>query len=363
MADGQYQDNAQKTEEPTQRRLQEAREKGRSARSPEVSHWFMILAFAIYVGVFAPATTERVAQSLLPFVERPHAIATDPRGLQDALGALMRSLGLALLPVLGLVVAAALMGSVAQSGINLSLEPLKPKLEKLSAFKGVQRLFSLRSLAEFAKGLAKLGIVAAVVGALIWPERHVIPNLAALEPGQLLALLQGLALRVLLAVLAVMTIVAGLDFLYQRQQHLKQLRMSRRELRDELKQTEGDPLIKARLRQIRLERARRRMIAAVPEADVVVTNPTHYAVALKYESGTMEAPKVTAKGVDFMAQQIRTVAEENDVPMVENPPLARVLYSTVDLDQEIPPAHYKAVAEIIGYVMRLKSKAASGKLG
>ena len=153
-----------------------------------------------------------------------------------------------------------------------------------------------------------------------------------------------------------MALIAAIDFLYQKQQHIKKLRMSKQELKEEFKQSEGDPMIKARLRQIRMERARRRMMAAVPEADVVITNPTHYAVALKYESNEMEAPMLTAKGVDSVAMRIREVAKEHDVPIVENPPLSRALYEGVDLDQQVPPEHYKAVAEIIGYIMRLKDK-------
>jgi flagellar biosynthetic protein FlhB len=191
---------------------------------------------------------------------------------------------------------------------------------------------------------------------LLWPEWRILPNLTSFEGEQVLNLLLSLSMRVLIGVLSVMTVIAALDFLYQRQQHTKQLRMSRQELRDEYKQTEGDPMIKARLRQIRMERARKRMMAAVPEADVVVTNPTHFAVALKYDPERMQAPILVAKGADSMALRIREIAKEHNVPIVQNPPLSRALYNGVDLDQEVPAEHYKAVAEIIGYVMRLKGK-------
>ena len=164
------------------------------------------------------------------------------------------------------------------------------------------------------------------------------------------------ALRVVIGVLAVMSVIAGADYLFQRYKHNQKLRMSRQEIKDEMRQSEGDPMVKARLRQLRQERARQRMMAAVPGADVVVTNPTHFAVALRYEGEVMSAPVVVAKGVDFIAQKIREVAKENDVPIVENRPLARALYDTVDIDQEVPPDHYKAVAEVIGYVMRLRGK-------
>ena len=181
-----------------------------------------------------------------------------------------------------------------------------------------------------------------------------IPSLAVAD---MFLLLQSLAARMLLGVLAIMTLIAGLDLLYQRFEHRRRMRMSRQELKEEFKQTEGDPMIKSRLRQIRMERARRRMMAAVPDAAVVVTNPSRYAVALAYEPEAMAAPRVVAKGMDNLALRIRALAEEHDVPVVENPPLARALHAGVELDEEIPPEHYKAVAEVIGFVMRLKRKA------
>jgi flagellar biosynthetic protein FlhB len=349
-------DDSQKTEEPTQKRLREARDKGQIAKSQEVGHWFMILAFAITVGYLAPGMAGGIAEALGGFIARPHAAAMDAAGLRDLLLETAGLLGLALLPPFALAMAAAVSAGLIQSGVVFSLEPMRPKLEKISPASGLRRMFSARALAEFVKGIVKLVIVAAVVGLMLWPERRLIPSVVTMDLPQFLALMQSLGFRVLLAVLAVMTVIAGLDFLFQKHQHTKQLRMSRQEVKDEFKQTEGDPMVKARLRQIRVERARQRMMAAVPEADVVIANPSHFAVALRYELGSSGAPKVTAKGVDSLALRIREVAEECDVPVVENPPLARALYDGVELDQEIPPEHYKAVAEIIGYVMRLKGK-------
>jgi flagellar biosynthetic protein FlhB len=349
-------DDSQKTEEPTQKRLQEARDKGQVAKSQEVSHWFMILAFAIVVGFFLPTVVRDLGRVLTPFLEQPHAISIGSGGLQRLLFHTFGSVGVALLlPLLFLVVVAFLSGFV-QTGLVITAEQIKPKLEKLSPLKGMKRLFSLRALVDFTKGLFKLAIVGAVIGLVLWPERNVIPNIATLEAPQILGLMQTFVLRILVAVVAVMTIIAALDFLFQKSQHMKQLRMSRQELKDEFKQTEGDPMIKARLRQIRGERARRRMMAAVPEADVVVTNPTHFAVALKYSPEEMTAPRLVAKGIDSLAQRIRELAEELDIPVVENPPLARALHAVVELDHEVPPEHYKTVAEIIGYVWRLKGR-------
>ncbi len=355
MADDQK-DDSQKTEDPTQRRLEQAREKGQVAKSQEVTHWFMILAGALIVGVFGGSLGNGILATLRRFVEQPHAIRLDGGQLSAVLSETFGDLGLAVLVPVAVVLLAAVLAGVVQNGLVISFEPIVPKLEKLSPFKGLKRLFSSRSLVEFLKGLAKITIVAAVILILLWPESAGLAQLTTLDPGQFMALIQALATRVLVGVLSVMTAIAVIDVLYQKQQHLKQLRMSKQELKEEYKQTEGDPMIKARLRQIRMERARRRMMAAVPEADVVVTNPTHYAVALKYDSQRTEAPVLTAKGQDDMAQRIREVARTHGVPIVRNPPLSRALYDGVDLDQEIPAEHFKAVAEVIGYVMRLKGK-------
>jgi flagellar biosynthetic protein FlhB len=355
MAEDQ-QDDSQKTEEPTSRRLEQAREKGQVARSQEVNHWFMILAIAIVFGVFGEPLVDGIGTSLLPFIEHPHDIRLDGGQVRAVLADVGWRLGLAVMIPVAVMVLMALLSGMSQNGLLISFDSIKPKLEKLSLRKGLKRLFSTRSVVDFLKGVAKISIVASVVVILLWPEWRVLPNLASFEARELLNLLQVLAMRVLIGVLAVMTLIAALDFLYQKQQHTKQLRMSRQEIKEEFKQTEGDPMIKSRLRQIRMERARKRMMAAVPEADVVVTNPTHFAVALNYDESRAQAPILVAKGADSMAQRIREIAKEHDVPIVRNPPLSRALYDGVDLDQEIPTEHYKAVAEIIGYVMRLKGK-------
>jgi len=194
----------------------------------------------------------------------------------------------------------------------------------------------------------------------VWRDLEAVDAYAGLPAGALMERVWWLSVKLMIAVLAVMSAIAGLDWLYQRFDFTKQQRMTRQEIKDEFKQTEGDPMVKARLRQIRMERARQRMMAAVPEADVVITNPTHYAVAMKYEVDSMGAPKVVAKGVDHLALRIRELAKEHDVPVMENPPLARALCAAVEIDQEVPPEHYKAVAEIIAYVFRLQGRRLPG---
>ena len=353
MADNE--DRAQRTEEPTPKRLEEARKKGQVASSREVNTWFMILAGTI-VMMLAPTAMGGFTQVLARFLSQPHDIPVDAEQL-FALGAGTLGQLLVLFAPLQLVfVAAAIAAGWVQHGPIASIEKITPKLENLSLIKGLGRLFSLRSLMEFVKGILKMTIVGAVAFTLVAPEIDRISSSAALEPSDLLHLIWTLALRMLGGVCAVITVIAGIDFLYQKFEFHKSMRMSKQEIKDELKQSEGDPMIKARLRQLRMERARRRMMAAVPEADVVITNPTHYAVALKYDNEVMEAPTMTAKGADRIALRMREVAEEHDVPVVENPPLARALHSGVEVDQQIPEAYYRAVAEVIGYVWRLKGR-------
>jgi len=351
------QDESQKTEEPTPRKLEDALKKGQVAKSQEVGNWFMISTATIIVAVFAPGIMSDTYNAVHGFIEHPHAIHTDATNLWHtvvkAISSLMWSL---LVPVL-MLVAAALASNLIQHPLIFTVEKMKPKPDKLSPIKGAKQKFSIRQLVEFSKGLVKVGLVATVAIFLIWPDRTILPQMVQID---LLAVLDEIyehILLLLIGVISVMFVVAVVDFTYQKYDHHKSQKMSRQDVKDEHKDSDGDPKIKARLRAIRMERARQRMMAAVPDATVVITNPTHFAVAMYYESGGLAAPKVVAKGVDRVALKIREVAEENDVPIVENPPLARALFATVELEEEIPVEHYKAVAEVIGYVMSLKRPA------
>jgi flagellar biosynthetic protein FlhB len=209
---------------------------------------------------------------------------------------------------------------------------------------------------EFGKGLIKMGLVGAAAVWVVLPATNGLDLLPGMSTEAMVGEIHSLLLHMTVAAAAVMTAVALLDYIHQRFQFLRSMRMSKQEVREEYKQTEGDPHIKGRIKQLRAERARKRMMAAVPTASVVITNPTHFAVALHYELEKVGAPRVVAKGADVIAQKIREVAKANNVPIVENPPLARVLYAAVDIDQEVPPEHYKAVAEVIGFVLRQQGK-------
>lgn len=350
-------DDSGKTEEPSQKKLEEARKKGEVVVSREISHWFMILAGTLFVAMMAGPLMHQVGAALLPMLTRPHDLPVANAGevgavLWIALKAVLLAL---LLPFLAFVVAA-VAAPLLQVGPMWSAESLVPKLERISLLKGIGRLFSKRNLVEFIKGLLKLTVVALIVVWLAWPAVPTIEHSIQMPLTDMMALTRTIGLRILGGVLSIMFLIAALDYLAQRFMFMQRMRMTRSELKDEYKQSEGDPQIKQKLRQIRMERARRRMMAAVPTADVVITNPDHYAVALKYNPPEDAAPVVVAMGVDAIAQKIKEIARENDIPIVENPPLARALYATADIDHQIPGEHFRAVAEVISYVFKLKNK-------
>lgn len=359
MADDQ--DQSQKTEEPSQKKLEEAHKKGDVVKSRDVAHWFVLLAVLMAVMISADTTAARLSNTFVSFLDRPHAIPVEAGQGEQLLRHLGYVVGSALLLPMVLLVGGALAGHLVQHRPVLSGERLKPDITKLSPVKGLKRLFGAANWMEFGKTFAKFIIVGGVVAALILPEASRLDQMMSQGVEDILPLVRHLAIRMLGGVLAIMALLAGLDYLFQYMQRQKKLRMSKQELKDEYKQTEGDPHVKSRLRQIRAERSRTRMMAAVPDATVVITNPTHFAVALKYERDDMDAPKVVAKGVDHLALRIRELAKEHKVPIVENPPLARTLYAAVDVDQEIPGEHYKAVAEVISFVLRLRQQAGAAR--
>ncbi|MCP4923071.1 MAG: flagellar biosynthesis protein FlhB [bacterium] len=351
------QDKSQKTEQPTEHRLEEARKKGQIPLSREVNHWVSLLAMSIIIAFLLPYCLERLALVLRPLLEFSSILATDGAGLLAVSKHTLIQVALVLgLPAL-LLIAAALAGAGLQTRFRASLESIKPKLDKLSPLKGIERLFSRKAFAEFFKSVLKVFIVGGVAFYALYPEFQNIRKVSALSLNQLLALLHDNATKLVIAVLAIMTVIALIDILYQRFEHIKKLMMSKQEIKDEHKQLEGDPKIKQKLKQIRQEKSRQRMMAAVPEATVIVTNPTHYSIALKYEK-EMLAPIVIAKGADHLALRMREVAKEHDIAVIESPPLARSLYDTVEVDQEIKYEHYEVVAKIIRHVMDLKGRVA-----
>ncbi|MPZ39203.1 MAG: flagellar biosynthesis protein FlhB [Rhizobiales bacterium] len=357
MAEGQ--DEQDKSEDPTQKRLDDALKRGDVAKSQEVNTWFVIAAGTLVVMAFAGSMSHNLSASMRGLLANSYDIRVEGRSFLPTVQKIgIEVIAAVAIPLL-LLMLAALVGNMIQHRLVWSGESLKPKLSKISPLAGLKRLFSKQALMNFAKGLAKLVLLGAVMAALLWPERTRLDMLVTLDPAAILPMTQSLALQLLGAVVAILAFVAAADFLFQYRQWFERQKMSFRDLKQEFKDTEGDPHVKAKIRQIREGRIRKRMMAAVPEASVVITNPTHYAVALKYERG-MNAPVCVAKGMDAIALKIREVAEANSVPIVENPPLARTLHATVEVDGEIPAEHYQAVAEVIGYVMRL-NRGAKGR--
>jgi flagellar biosynthetic protein FlhB len=248
---------------------------------------------------------------------------------------------------------AATAGNMIQHRLVWSGESLKPKFSKVSPGAGLKRIFGKQAAANFAKGIFKLIALGAVMVAVLWPERHRLEAFLHFDPAEILSVTTGLTVHLMGAVVAMLAAVAIADYFFQYRTWYERQKMSLKEMKDEFKQSEGDPHIKGKIRQLRQQRMKKRMMAAVPKASVIITNPTHYSIALSYDRN-MAAPVCVAKGVDNIAFKIREIAKEHDIPIVENVPLARALYATVEIDEEIPVEHYHAVAEIIGYVMGLK---------
>lgn len=348
-------DDSEKTEDPTDKKLADAREEGNLAKSQEVGHWFTILAALMFVGLMGEGMARDVLRIFEDFIEHPDLMTSGPGGIEDIIAASVTQVFFLLLLPFILFMVAGLSSNLLQNGINFSPKALKIKFDKLSLIAGVKRLFSLQQILEFVKGLVKIAVITVILLFAVVPEFADIELMMTMAPTAMIARIYDLTILVLALTLFIMTVIAAADYAFQKWNYLQKQKMSKQEVKDEGRQAEGDPLVKGRLRQIRMERARKRMMASVPDATVVVTNPTHFSVALKYDRENMPAPVVVAKGHDDLALRIREVAKENNVPLVENPPVARALYAAVDVDEEIKPEHFQAVAEIITYVMKLNN--------
>lgn len=351
-------DSSEKTEEPTQRRIMKAVEEGQVVNSREVSNFFSILLLTFMIALIIPWFSSGSSLVIRDFVTRPHDFIINENSIPHILSMAAEELAFYILLPLVITMLVGVLSSVIQHPFIFSAKAIEPKLDRIDPIAGFKRLVSVRSLVEFLKGLFKISLVGIVTYTVIYPQFKELEILLTLSVIEIMAYLTELAFRVALAAAIIMVIIAVLDYLYQRYEYMKQLKMSKQELKEEFKQTEGSPEARQRLRQIRQERARQRMIQAVPDADVVIRNPTHFAVALKYDANAMAAPMVVAKGQDVVALRIIEVAEENDVPLVRNPPLARALFDSTEIDEAIPLQHWKAVAEVISYVYKLKGKTA-----
>lgn len=350
----------EKTEPATPRRLEKAREEGQVARSRELTTFMLLLggvAGLWGMGAMLYDQLGMVMEQAFLF-ERRHALETTPM-LSQALDLGSRTL-MAMLPLFLLLAVVALVAPALLGGWLISAKSLKPQASKLNPLKGLKRMFGVQALVELAKAIAKSLLVGGVAVTFLWSQRGTYMGLMDQPIQQALA--NALELAALACGLIVLTllVVILIDVPYQLWSHAKKLRMSKEEVKREHKESEGDPHVKARIRQQQQAMARGRMMSQVPEADVIITNPTHYAVALKYEEAGMAAPRVVAKGADQVAQRIRELGEEHGVPRLEAPPLARSLYHHVDLDAEIPEALYTAVAEVLAWAFRLRRVSQEG---
>lgn len=350
------QDDSSKTEDPTPKKLEEARKKGQVPVSREVNNWVMLTAGTIVVLAMGPAMMQDLTHLLQTYIGMSHTFPETPGGMQFIVGeAFIEVLKILAIPLLFLM-AAAFAGPFLQVGPLFAPDIISMDISKISPSKGFSRLFSMKSIMEFLKGILKIAVVSVVAVIILTPFFGTMDHMVGLEVPIALDEMKIMVTKLLIGILVILFILSVLDLLYQRHEHMTKMRMTKQELKDEYRQSEGDPMVKSKLRQLRQQKAQQRMMQAVPTADVVITNPTHYSVALKYNPDEMDAPVVVAKGVDELAMRIRETAREHNVVILPNPPLARILFDTVDIEEAVPAEHYKAVAEIISYVFKLKGK-------
>lgn len=344
-------DGAARTEEPTPRKLEKARARGDVVKTQDLASLASLAAAATVLALAGGLMARNLAEALIPFLARPEAMSLQGGGAVDV----ARHAMLAGAPILATVMLATALagaaGNLVQTGFLFTPDKLKPDFSKVSPMQGFKRIFSIDGLMNFVKSLAKVFATGAIAWWVLKPFVPQLVNLAGIAPIAMLPFLADVLRRLMFAILALLLVVAGADWFWQRQRFMARMRMTKEELKEDYRQSEGDPHVKAKQKQKRAEAARRRMMQAVPGATVVIANPTHFAVALKYEEGEDAAPLCVAKGVDSLALKIREIAEEAGVPVIVDPPLARALYAAVEVDDMIPTAHYEAVAKIIGFIL------------
>ncbi|MES1196985.1 MAG: flagellar biosynthesis protein FlhB [Pseudomonadota bacterium] len=349
-------DDDDRTEEPTARKLERAREQGDIIYSPEVGAALSLVALTMILSYLSGPIANEISRSFIGFLAAPDQFSADPGSLRR-IGMLV---SIKALMIFGMVAVALAFAGIAarflQDKPTFTASRLQPKLDKLNPMTGFGRVFGKAAFASFLKSLVKFVVVGAALTSALWPHRDELQRISLLDPAALLPFVKERVVHMLIAMTSAAGLLAAVDYIFTRQSYMKKQRMSRQEIKEEMRQSEGDPMVKARLRMIRMERSRKRMLQQVPQASVVITNPTHYAIALRYEQGETAAPICLAKGVDDVALRIRAVAEEHNVPIVEDPPLARALFAAADVDEPIPREHYEAVAKVIGFVMRLANR-------
>lgn len=346
----------ERSEQPSSKRIEDAREKGQVCKSTEVSTCFLFVASVIAFYFYIPSLGKRLGDIVSFYVGNASAWDGTPASLITIFHQAVLQLGILVLPILFVFLAVGIASNILQFGFIFSGEPITPKFSKLNPITGIKnKFFSLKSLELLVKTIVILLVISLVAYRAIKREIPVLPPLMDSDLSVIVLTIFRSAMRLLWDFLWIFVMVAVADYVFQRWQHTRDLMMTKQEVKEEYKQHEGDPIIRSRIRSIQMHMARRRMMKEVPKADVIITNPTHLAVALKYERGKMTAPVVLAKGAGHIAEKIREIGRLNSIPIVENKPLAQALYKTVEVGDVIPEEWYKAVAEILAYVYRLKA--------
>jgi flagellar biosynthetic protein FlhB len=346
----------EKTEKATSKKRQDSRKKGQVAKSQDINTAVNLIAVFGALIIMGPYMYEQIVGLMREFFQNMMLEKLTENNLQVMMYEVLKMMGLTLAPVLATAVVAGVLSNVMQVGMMFSTESIQFKLDKLDPIKGFKRIFSIRAIVELLKSMMKISIVGFVAFYVLWKRMDEMMVLAQVPVSDSIVLLSDIAVKVGLYAAIALFCIAILDYLYQKYDFEKNIRMSKQDIKDEYKNSEGDPLIKSKIKQKQRQMAAQRMMQEVPNADVVITNPTHFAIALKYDEKKSDAPLVVAKGVDFVAQKIKYVAKENDVVMVENRPLARALYDQIEVGQAIPEEFFKAVAEILAFVYKTKGK-------
>lgn len=350
----------ERTEPASPRRLEKAREEGQVARSQELTTFTLLIAASSSLWVIGSIIIQKLSAVLESGLRMEQEVAFNPALLLPRLFQLALDGLLAIAPLLGWLVIIALVAPMLLSGWLFSSKALFPDLKRLNPVNGLKRIFSSRGLIELVKAIAKVMVIGGVAAGIIWSHKQNVLDLVGMPLDTSLISMSRLIGLTFILIVGAMLLIVVIDVPFQIWNHARQLRMSREDLRKEAKEDEGDPQVKGRIRNMQRQIARRRMMAEVPKADVVVTNPTHYAVALKYQDRSMRAPKVVAKGTQLIAARIRELADEHHIPVLEVPPLARALYHHVELDTEIPETLYTAVAHVLAYIFQLKRYQTTG---
>lgn len=350
-------DKDQKTEDASTKRKGQSEERGQFAQSREFTSAFVLLSCIMAFSISGQQSTRKMMGAWQILFTQAHLPRFSPEEMQALLIWSVTKMGEILAPTLLSIMIGGIIANLIQTGgLKFSLHPLQPQFSKLDPIKGFGRIMSKNGLMELFKSIFKISVVSIVVYITVKSRFNEIPSMSEFSIAQIMSFMGEMGLLLMIRVLLVMIFLGAIDYMFQKVTFTQNMRMSKQEVKDERKESEGDPIIKQRIRSAQLQMARKRMMASVPKADVVVTNPTHISVAIKYDSSQHDVPVVVAKGMGHIAAKIREVAKEHGIPLVEDKPLARTLYSTVEIGQYIPATLYKAIAEILAYVYRLKGK-------